>query len=136
MIVRKADRRELLLLARFEQGLPLRELDRLLGSDRVLVAQRGDDLLGVLRWGLLWDSVPALHWLSIAPGQRGKGYGMQLLLQWEQAMCKQRQGRVLAFAPPEQGAAFLRKLGYHDCGWLHLPGREPALLYQKELKYQ
>lgn len=136
MIVRPVEKRELLLLARFEQNVPLRELDRLLGTGRVLVAQRGDDLLGVLRWGLLWDDVPALHRLTITPGQRGKGYGMQLLLQWERAMQRLGHKRVLAFSPPEQGAAFLRHLSYHDCGWLHLPGREATLLYQKELTYR
>ncbi len=133
MIVRPAERQELLLVARFEQNVTLRELEQLLNSGRVLIAQRGDGLLGVLRWGLLWDELPMLHQLSIIPDQRGKGYGMQLLLQWERAMQRHGHRQTLAIAPPEDGAAFLRRMGYNSCGWLRLPGREAALLYQKAL---
>lgn len=88
---------------------------------------------GLLNYCLLWEQLPFLNLLLIAPGCRGQGFGAAAMALWEQDMKKQGFSMALTSTQADETAQhFYRRLGYVDCGGLvfhHTPLEQPLELF-------
>lgn len=93
--------------------------------------------VGLMWHNVLWDNLPFLNLLFVAPEHRGKGYGAGAMAQWEQEMKKRGHRMVLVSTQVDESAqAFYRKLGYVDCGGLvfhDTPFKQPMELFMRKV---
>jgi GNAT superfamily N-acetyltransferase len=107
---------------------------RKIALGEILVARDGSLVLGLLRYGYFWDSMPFMNMLVVQEPYRGRGIGTQLVSSWEEAMRVRGHSQVLTSTlASESGQFFYRKLGYQDCGALLLPGEPLEILMHKVL---
>jgi ribosomal protein S18 acetylase RimI-like enzyme len=105
-----------------------------IGLGEILVARSGDAVIGWLRYGHFWDTIPFMNMLVVQEPYRGQGIGTQLVTAWEQAMRARGCTEVLTSTQANERGQFLyRKLGYQDCGALLLPGEPLELVMRKAL---
>ena len=77
--------------------------------------------VGVMRYNLFWDSIPFLTLIYIKEPCRGKGFGKQAVLLWENEMRELGYKMTMTSTQvDEQAQHFYRKLGYKDRGSLFL----------------
>lgn len=114
------------------------ELARKLRDRRAFVLWRDGDPVGVLRYGLLWDTAPFLTLLYLQDGCRRQGLGRMAMEQWEREL--REQGYDIAFVSTqadEEAQHFYRRLGYRDVGAIvmDVPGYQqpPELFLVKAL---
>ena len=86
--------------------------------------------VGVLRWGLFWDTIPFLNLIYLDSSCRRNGLGRWAMGCWEKEM--RRQGYPLVMVSTqvdEEAQHFYRKLGYRDIGAITMdfPGFEQPL---------
>ncbi len=116
-----------------DRALPPAELKRKIRDSQGYVLTADTQPVGLLRYNLFWDELPFCTLLMVEEGQRGRGYGRQLLLYWEGEMRRQGHTALLTSTRADEEAQhFYRKLGYRDAGCLllDLPGWEqPAELF-------
>ena len=90
---------------------------------RAYIIADGERPLGVMRYNLLWDSLPFLTLIFLEENHRGKGYGQKAMLHWEKEMEEAGYGMVMTSTQVDEEAQhFYRKLGYVDRGVLFLDG--------------
>lgn len=83
----------------------------------VIVAIKNTSVIGWLRYGYFWDSIPFMNMLNVIEGYRGQGIGTQLAIHWETMLCERGFNEVLTSTSANERGQFLyRKLGYKDCG--------------------
>lgn len=103
-------------------------------ANRVIVLYQDDTLIGWLRFGLFWDSIPFMNLLYIMEGFRQSGNGSALVTFWENEMAKAGYTRLLTSTQSNENAQFFyRKLGYTECGALLLPDEPLEMLFRKDL---
>ncbi|MGI6182609.1 MAG: GNAT family N-acetyltransferase [Candidatus Fimadaptatus sp.] len=110
--------------------LPEDEFMGKLLSDMLYAATVEGRIVGVLRWGLFWDSIPFMNLLYVDEALRGQGCGRALVMRWERDMRARGYGMVLTSTQvDEQAQQFYRHMGYRDCGGLimELPGYEQPM---------
>ena len=94
-----------------------------------------DPVVGVLRYSLFWQSIPFVDLLYIAEAYRGKGFGSQMMREWEQTMkiCGYRY--VMTSTQADEDAwKFYEKLGYRKTGGFFPPEQDAEeLIYVKRL---
>ena len=84
-------------------------------------------IVGVLRYGLFWDSIPFCNLIFISDDFRGKGLGKELMTYWEKEMRALGYGLVITSTQTDENAQyFYRKLGYKEGGCLILDVPEYA----------
>ena len=100
-----------------------------------IVARRGDQRVGFLRYNYFWDDVPFMNLLWVREESRSKGFGTQLILFWEEEMRKLGYDSVMTSTLSNNGGAqqLYRRLGYEDNGCLLMPGNPIELLFLKTL---
>lgn len=94
-----------------------------------------DPVVGVLRYSLFWQSIPFLDLLYIDEAYRGKGYGSQMMSEWEQSMKIRGYKYVMTSTQADETAwRFYEKLGYRKVGGF-LPPEQDAdeWIYLKQL---
>lgn len=75
--------------------------------------------VGILRYGLFWDSIPFCNLIYIEPAYQRKGYGKKLLEFWENDMRHNKHDLVMVSTQADESAQFFyRASGYNDCGCL------------------
>ena len=75
--------------------------------------------VGVMRYNLFWDSIPFLTLIYIKEPFRGKGFGKQAVLLWENEMRELGYKMTMTSTQVDEEAQhFYRKLGYKDRGSL------------------
>ena len=75
------------------------------------------NIVGILRYGLFWDSIPFCYMLHVDETHQGRGYGTQLMERWERDMRSEGIGMVMLSTQVDDSAqAFYRRLGYKDAG--------------------
>ena len=87
-------------------------------------------VIGILRYNLFWDNTPFCTMLFIDDGYRGKGYGKQMMEDWEQDMKTKGYGMLMTSTQVDEDAQhFYRKLGYKDAGGfiVDVPGFEQPM---------
>ncbi len=109
-------------------------LARKVQAQEVLVVELEGVLVGWLRFGLFWDSIPFMNLLYLLDGYRRQGLGTRLVAHWEAAMLE--KGYSLAMTSTlsdEQAQHFYRALGYRDAGCLMLEGEALEIILTKRL---
>lgn len=110
------------------------ELEAQIERGRILIAQEGGRRIGWLRWNLFWDNTPFLNLLFLMEEHRQKGYGRQLMQEWERRMAAQGFRLLMTSTlASEQAQHFYRALGYRDAGSLLLEGEPLEIIFTKEL---
>ncbi len=78
-----------------------------------------DAPVGVMRYNLFWDTVPFLTLIYFKESYRGKGFGKQAMIYWENEMRSLGYKIVMTSTQVDEGAQhFYRKLGYKENGCL------------------
>jgi len=90
--------------------------------------------VGWLRFGFFWDTIPFMNQLFILSDYRGKGFGKELVLFWENEMKKLQYKLLLTSTQSDENAQyFYRGLGYKDSGSLFLPDEAPEIFLIKNI---
>ena len=104
-----------------DQEISQSELQLKISNRRYYLLNDQNISIGVMRYNLMYDTIPFLTLIYIVDEHHRKGYGTQAMKHWENEM------RFLGFQyvmtstqSNEQGQFFYRKLGYKDCGCLLL----------------
>jgi ribosomal protein S18 acetylase RimI-like enzyme len=107
---------------------------RKIADGEILVARSGATVIGWLRWGYFWDTIPFMNMLVVQEPYRHQGIGTQVVAAWEEAMQARGYTEVLTSTQANERGQFLyRKLGYGDCGALLFPGEPLELVMRKAL---
>ena len=112
------------------------DLAAIVGQGRVLVAHddRGQRLVGWLRWGMFWDEIPFMNHLYVDEQHRHRGTGALLVHEWETHCRAQGFSMVMTSTVAAESAQhFYRKLGYVDSGCLILPNEPIEILMRKQI---
>lgn len=91
---------------------------------------KDDQLIGILRFNLFWDSIPFCNMLFIEKNNQHNGYVKLLIKYWEEDMRKQCHQMIMTSTQVDEEAQhFYRKLGYKDCGGMvfDIPGFEQPM---------
>ncbi|MCL2472380.1 MAG: GNAT family N-acetyltransferase [Treponema sp.] len=98
------------------------ELRLKITEKRCYVIKDDDQPVGVLRYNLFWDLIPFLTLIFFEESCRGKDFGTQAMLFWENEMRSLGHKLVMTSTMVEETSQhFYRKLGYKDCGCLVKP---------------
>jgi ribosomal protein S18 acetylase RimI-like enzyme len=121
-------------LIQLDRHVPANVIARKIEQGEIIVACQAERVMGWLRYGFFWDSIPLMNMLNVREGHRGRGIGSALVTYWEQTLREEGFTEVLTSTQAnEQGQFLYRKLGYHDCGALLLPGEPLELIMRKTL---
>jgi ribosomal protein S18 acetylase RimI-like enzyme len=92
-----------------------------------------DKPIGVLRYNLFLDNIPFLTFIYFDEAYRGKGFGKQSVLYWENEMRDLGYKMVMTSTQvDEQAQHFYRKLGYKDRGGIffdNTPFEQPQEMF-------
>ena len=95
-----------------------------------------ENIVGILRYNLFWQSIPFLDLLYIDEAYRSLGWGSQMMAKWEDSMKALGYPYVMLSTQEDETAKyFYEKLGYRRIG-AFLPPEQDAdeIMYLKELK--
>ncbi len=121
-------------LAELDHHVPAEVIAQKISRGEIMIARAGSTIIGWLRYGYFWDTIPFMNMLTIQESYRGQGIGTQLTTYWEQTMRARGYTEVLTSTlANERGQFFYRKLDYYDCGALLLPGEPLEILMRKAL---
>ena len=99
------------------------EFGRKIRDKQGYIICNGDEPIGILRYNLFWDRIPFLNLIELKETHRGKGFGTQAMLFWEEEMRKLGHNMVMTSTQVDENAQHLyRRLGYQDRGSLFLDG--------------
>lgn len=133
-MIRYAKESDFEILRKYDKHICEMELKNSINAKRILVMQDRNRLIGWLRFNMFWDNLPFMNMLYLLEGDRGKGYGKQLVAFWEKEMLKGGHRMVLTSTlSSEQAQFFYRKNGYTDCGSLLLPKEPLEIILLKNL---
>ena len=112
-----------------DRHMPKSEYARKVRDRRAYVICDGDASIGVLRYNLFWDIIPFLTLIHLHAACRGKGFGRQAMMHWENEMrALGHKMTMTSTQVDEQAQYFYRTLGYRDRGALfldHTPFEQP-----------
>jgi GNAT superfamily N-acetyltransferase len=93
--------------------------------------------IGLMRYNLFWDNTPFLTLIYFTESYRGKGFGKQAMLYWENEMKGLGYTLVMTSTQVDEDSQhFYRKLGYVDKGGLFLdntPYAQPQELFMVKI---
>ena len=105
------------------------------GQNKIGLGNDGYDVIGILRYGLLWQTLPFLELLYIDGKYRGKGYGTAMLRKWESDMLGMGYKYTMTSTVAcETAWRFYEKYGYRKTGGFFPPEQtSEEYIYVKEL---
>ncbi len=93
--------------------------------------------IGIITHCILWDNLPFLNLIYIREEYRGKGFGKQAIIHWENEMKNQGYKMTLLSTQADEEVQHLyRKLGYIDCGSLvfhNTPFDQPIEIFLRKV---
>ena len=147
MIIELAQSKDRQNIVKLDSHIHSARLDECIGNGQVYVLKDDsiknggqnrrltDPVAGVLRYSLFWQSIPFVDLLYIDEAYRGKGFGSQMMSEWEQAMKTCGYKYVMTSTQADETAwRFYEKLGYRKVGGF-LPPEQDAdeWIYLKQL---
>jgi N-acetylglutamate synthase-like GNAT family acetyltransferase len=121
-------------IAAFDRCIKHDVLRRAIEERCVMIFKTADVVMGAVRWGYFWDSIPFLNLLYVPDGYQNNGVGSALLKYWESEMKAQGYDRVFTSTmAKERGQHFFRKRGYIDIGNLYDEDYGLELIMEKRL---
>ena len=134
MNIRIATQNEYAQLAALDHHISKDRVAHKIDQGEVIVAMQDALVIGWLRYGYFWDSIPYMNMLTVLEEYRGHGIGTQLIGYWETLLRERGFTEVLTSTIANERGQFLyRKLGYQDCGALILPGEPLEIILRKDL---
>ncbi len=132
-----------IILARKEHLHTLSMRERMLGSDvlltkirrrEIILATTSDQILGWLRFSMLYDHIPIITMLYVEKNQRRQGIARKLVARFEKRMIASGAFVVMASSSAGDDARHVfRKLGYEDAGMIELDPGHRERLFRKGL---
>ena len=135
MDIRLAAERDKQQILQYDGHIQPDRLGQCIRNGFVYVLCDGEKIVGVLRYNLLWQTIPFLDLLFIDEIYRGQGWGSKMMADWEEAMgCLKYPHVMLSTQEDETAKFFYEKIGYHRIG-AFLPPEQDAdeIMYLKEL---
>lgn len=135
MAIEVAKNDDLAAILSFDTHIPQERLLRCIQDGQVCVLRIHNEIMGVMRWSLFWQSIPFLDLILLDEEIRGRGYGRKMMLYWEEMMKNQGYHFVLLSTQADEDAQFFyEKLGYQKTGSF-LPPMQQAqeLIYSKKI---
>lgn len=112
----KQEKREYLSI---DKHLLESEFDLKIRDKRCYIIRDNNNIVGVMRYNMLFDYIPFLTLIYFEENFRGKGFGKQAMFFWENEMRTYGAKMVMTSTQvDEQAQHFYRKLGYIDKGSL------------------
>jgi len=115
-----------------------KEFELKIRDRRGYIVSDGDRPVGIMRYNLLWDHTPFVTLIEIDAPHRGRGFGKQAMLHWENEM--QGSGYdvvMISTKADEEAQHFYRKLGYKDTGGVffheNMPFERPQEMFMSKL---
>ena len=135
MTIETAMPEELSQILPYDRHIPQNLLAQCVDAGHMLVLKNEDQILGILRWGLCWQTVPFLDLIFLDEALRGKGCGTRMMAHWEARMSKEGYAHVMTSTQEDESAwQFYEKLGYRKIGTFLPPDQEaPELMYCKKI---
>ena len=135
MIITYANKKDLAWLTRNDKYVSGEVLGKKITSREILIAKSGKSVVGWLRFGFFWDSIPFINRLHIEEKYRKQGIGKSMVEFFEKEMKRKKHKFVmLSSMASEEAQYFYRKLGYKDIGGLVILKEEGLeLFFKKEL---
>ena len=79
--------------------------------------REGEEVIGILRFNMIFEFIPFLTLVWIEEIFQGKGYGTKFMAHWEEEMRSLGYKMIMVSTQVDEGAQhFYRKLGYKDMG--------------------
>lgn len=122
-------------ILKYDRHIPVERVRACIQSGQLDVLCEGENILGILRWNLFWQSIPFLDLLFVDETCRGRGFGSAMMCQWEEAMKAMGYAWVMLSTQADETARFFyEKLGYQAIGSFLPPDQETdELMYLKKL---
>lgn len=120
-----------------DKHLSEKEFEFKIRDKRGYVISENENHIGIMRYNLFWDAIPFLTLIYFSKPNRGKGFGKQAMLYWENEMRELGYKMVMTSTRVDEGAQhFYRKLGYMDKGALFLdntPFEQPQEIFMLKI---
>lgn len=101
------------------------------------VIWEGEKRIGIIVHCVLWDNLPFMNYIYIEEEYRGKGFGKQAVISWENEMRNQGYKMTLISTQVDEEAQHIyRKLGYIDCGGIvfnNTPYDQPMEMFLRKV---
>lgn len=126
---------DLSAVANLDPHIPVSRLAECIRSEKVYVLRAAEQIAGVLRFSLFWQTIPFLDLIFLAEAHRNNGWGTQMMEHWEKAMRSQGFRHVMLSTQEDETARFFyEKLGYRRIGAFLPPEQAVSeLMYLKAL---
>lgn len=118
------------ILRSYDQHISPEALRDAAQQERCFIICADNAAVGVMRYGLFWDSIPFLNLIYLDDTRRRQGIGRQAMGLWEQRMREAGHGMVmLSTQSDEDSQHFYRSLGYRESGciMMDIPGYEQPM---------
>ena len=135
MEIRLANRNDQQGVIKYDSHIHPSTVDKCIQDQLVYVLCDEENIVGILRYSLFWQSIPFLDLLYIDEAYRGKGYGRQMMDHWEAVMQTMKYEYVMLSTQEDETAKyFYEKLGYRRIGAFLPPDQDAdEIMYLKML---
>ena len=135
MKIEKAQLENIDEISFFDRHIPRERLESCIKNNMVYVLF-DSEIRGVLRYSLFWQTIPFLDLIFLDESYRDKGYGSEMMKEWETEMKQNGYKYVMTSTQADEDSwKFYKKLGYHKVGGFFPPEQEAEeLIYLKSLK--
>ena len=148
MVIELAQKKDKQKIAKLDRHIPSYRLDECILDGMVYVLKDDsiktsgqnhclkDPVVGVLRYSLFWQTIPFLDLLFLDEAYRNRGFGTEMMHQWERAMNLSGYQYVMTSTQADEDAwRFYEKLGYCKTGGFFPPEQEAEeWIYMKKLE--
>lgn len=134
MNIRLAENKDMDLLISYDKHISKEELVHVIQQNRVYIAEDNGYFAGWLRYGLFWDNIPFMNLLYVLEEYRGRGFGRQLVMYWENEMKQQGYKTWMTSTQADEYAQhFYFKLGYEAIGGFRLVDDPYEIIFSKNI---
>ena len=135
MEIRLANRNDQQSVIKYDGHIHPSTVDKCIQDQLVYVLCDEENIVGILRYSLFWQSIPFLDLLYIDEAYRGKGYGRHMMDHWESVMQTMKYEYVMLSTQEDETAKyFYEKLGYRRIGAFLPPDQDAdEIMYLKML---
>ena len=135
MEIRLANRKDQQGVIKYDSHIHHNTVDKCIQDQLVYVLCDEENIVGILRYSLFWQSIPFLDLLYIDEAYRGKGDGRHMMDHWEAVMQTMKYEYVMLSTQEDETAKyFYEKLGYRRIGAFLPPDQDAdEIMYLKML---
>ena len=135
MEIRLANRNDQQGVIKYDSHIHPSTVDKCIQDQLVYVLCDEENIVGILRYSLFWQSIPFLDLLYIDEAYRGKGYGRHMMDHWESVMQTMKYEYVMLSTQEDETAKYYyEKLGYRRIGAFLPPDQDAdEIMYLKML---